>query len=101
MQGKGECQKVLMRGQGIFKKFLLRGGGEGYFADDERGWGVTPSAMHGVVLCCVVLCCAFMFCCKCYQMSTPKNTLKYFTYSKIVLVQPLKTCQKRRLKIVI
>ena len=48
-----------MRGQGIFKKFLLRGGGEGYFADDERGWGATPSTMYSgrVVLCCVVSLC--------------------------------------------
>ena len=52
MQGKRACQeergyqKVLMRGRGIFKKFLLRGGGEGYFADDERAWGATPSPMY-------------------------------------------------------
>ena len=45
-----------MRGQGIFKKFLLRGGGEGYFAGDERGWGATPSLLYSAVLCCVVLC---------------------------------------------
>ena len=56
MQVKRECQKVLIRGQGIFKKFWPRGGGEGYFADDERAWGVTPSLMYSVSLCCVVLC---------------------------------------------
>lgn len=52
-----------MRGQGIFKKFLTRGGEEGYFADDERDWGATPSPVYSVrvVLCRVVLCCAFMF----------------------------------------
>lgn len=27
----------------IFEKFWPRGGGGGYFADDERGWGATPS----------------------------------------------------------
>lgn len=40
-----------MRGQDmdrIFEKFWLRGGGEGYFADDERGWGATPSLVYGV-----------------------------------------------------
>ena len=38
-----------MRGQDmdrIFEKFWLRGGGEGYFADDDRGWGATPSPVH-------------------------------------------------------
>lgn len=48
-----------MRGQGIFKKFWLRGGGEGYFAGDEWGWGATPSTVYSVrvVLCCVVPLC--------------------------------------------
>ena len=52
MQVKRECQEE----RGIFKKFWLRGGGEGYFADDERGWGATPSTVYSmrVVLCCVV-----------------------------------------------
>lgn len=42
-------EKVLMRGQDmdrIFEKFWLRGGGEGYFAGDVRGWGATPSLVH-------------------------------------------------------
>lgn len=54
MQGERECQDK----RGIFKKFWLRGGGEGYFAGDERGWGATPSPMYSerVVLCRVVLC---------------------------------------------
>ena len=68
MQEKMECQDE----RGIFKKFLTRGGGEGYFAGDDRGWGATPSTMHSVLLCCVVLCCAFMFWRKYYHMSTPK-----------------------------
>lgn len=69
MQGKGECQEE----RGIFKKFLPRGGGEGYFADDERDWGATPSPMYSarVVLCCVVPLC----CCKYYHMSTTKKIL--------------------------
>ena len=63
MQEERECQKVLMRGQGIFKKFLLRGGGEGYFADDERGWGATPSTVYSVRV--VLLCCCVVVLCLC------------------------------------
>ena len=86
-----------MRGQGIFKKFWPRGGGEGYFADDERGWGATPSPMYSgrVVLCCVVLCCVFMFWRKGYHMSTPK---KFFTYSKNSASATLKARQKKNIK---
>lgn len=57
MQGKRECQEE----RGIFEKFWPRGGGEGYFAGDEWGWGATPSPVHSVY-CVVVLCfgCAYL-----------------------------------------
>ena len=66
-----------MRGQGIFKKFLLRGGGEGYFADDERGWGAAPSTMYSgrVVLCCVVPLCFVLCALGVVSHEHPKNTL--------------------------
>lgn len=52
MQGERECQEE----RGIFKKFLTRGGEEGYFAGDERGWGATPSTVHSVLYCIVLYC---------------------------------------------
>ena len=73
MQEKMECQDE----RGIFKKFLTRGGGEGYFAGDERGWGATPSTVYSerVVLCCVVLCLWALV-----QGLSHEHPKKHFTY---------------------
>lgn len=92
MQGERECQDK----RGIFKKFWLRGGGEGYFADDERGWGATPSPCIAYVLCCVVLClCALSLS---ITRARQKNTLKYFTYSKNSASATPKNLLKKNIK---
>ncbi len=60
-RGEGNIGKVLMRGRDmdrIFEKFWLRGGGEGYFADDGRGWGATPSPLCIACVVCIVCVCS-------------------------------------------